>query len=802
MLVSLGIFVAVLGGFLFNAETVTTCETDWEYVTDIGGAFVGDDSDLDVEYDPTDNITGWSVFEQYNEGRISGVDYKTTTATNTYRATIGDAELVPYAFTIQADVHDGVSHEQTYTATVRNGLNVVVSTYQHTMPEGFGLYGPESMGLYTCSEGDHPGVFGLSLMDLASIVPDYSDLETIELSVQSVSGLPAFAVLNFETGRGQHVHAGSTYKPIIQTMAAEKHAASIIVDVATGIADVDGLKAPSSRIFLVWGQSQFNSNGTYSDTVIVQAQGLLEAPTAYIDPSKGIVPTAGDYTESVTNYVSHDSSASPQATFEFTADDPENAVQGAVSCLAVGSSVPVQLFTFYFAGNDGTLGTTAVTVAGGTQVTETTADGTGLITMSRSGTTVSVYAGTTLAGTVTAPAMASLTIELQQSSAMPEYAFTVQNDAGTGQTFTNDGDDAPTYTASLAWSEYTSTPTTTSYTSVYWNNDQANASVSIVLVQQRNAADHVVPSDNEFHFKGPSGTISLEVSCDASGRWTIATIDMGIWPGMMLTVGYGTIDATPLTAFRNFLDYDLLGSSTLVSGYYDDVTTSIQVHQAVSSDFRMSVVKTVARLYEGGLFLQDASMTLSDSFPDVEAASLMIGSAARLGDSITFTSSGDSATLLVNPDKKEVLIGGKWRPINGVYFRWISATAADAIVGDTTYQPALYMNGQTYEAGKVWAQTRDGKMTEVMDAAQGWTVTLDGIWAPSMFFYTGENEAASTTQLADITDPHFQWSKTDFLLVMMAIVILGGLVGSYFGKADFTDWLVIFGAAGVIWLIL
>lgn len=802
MLISLAIFVAVLGGFLFNAETVSTCETDWEYVTDIGGAFVGDDSDLDVEYDPTDNVTGWSVFSGYNHGRISGVDYKTTTATNAYRATVGDPETVPYAVTVQADVHDGVSYDQTYTATTRNGSNVVVGTFDGTMPRAFGVYNPEAVVLYTCDDGDHPGAFGLSLMDLGSIIPDYIGLDSIELSVSSVSGLPAFAVLTSETGRGQFVHAGRTYTPTIQTWTASSFAASIIVDVATGIADVNGTKAPSDKVFLVWGQAQFNSNGAYSDTVIVQAQGLLEAPTAFIDPSMGVIPTAGTYTESVMDYVSHEGSSSPNVRMEFTADGSENAVQGTVSYVPVGSTSQTQLFSFYFSGSRGSQGTTAVTVTGGTQVSDSNYDGTGLITMSKSGSTVIVYAGTTLAGTVTASAMASIVIALDQTTAMPDYVFTVENDNGTGQTFTNDGDDAPTYTASLAWSEYTSTTTTTSYTSVYWNNNQSNASVSIVLVQQRNAASHVVPSDNELYFIGPSGTISVETSCDASGRWTVAGTDMGIWPGMMLTAGYGTIKASPLTSFRNFLDYEVLDRSTAVSGYFDDVTTSIQVDQAVASDFRMSVVKTVARLYEGGLFLQDASMTLSNSFPDVEAASLMIGSAARLGDSVSFASGGSTATLLVEADKKEIYVGGKWRPINGVYFRWISSAAPDATVGDMTYQPGLYMNGQTYEAGKIWAQTRDGKMTEVMDAAQDWTVTLDGVWAPSVFFYTGENEASSTTQLADFTDPEFQWNKTDFLLVMMAIVILGGLAGYYFGKADIVDWLVIFGAVGVIWLIL
>lgn len=32
-----------MGGFLFNAQTVTSCNTDFTYVTDVYGAFKGSD---------------------------------------------------------------------------------------------------------------------------------------------------------------------------------------------------------------------------------------------------------------------------------------------------------------------------------------------------------------------------------------------------------------------------------------------------------------------------------------------------------------------------------------------------------------------------------------------------------------------------------------------------------------------------------------------------------------------------------------------------------------------------------------
>lgn len=75
MLIGLAIFVAILGGYLLNAEKVTTCETEWEYVTDVSGAFQGDKSDLDVPYNPPANVTGWSAIDdpEGNGGWISGV---------------------------------------------------------------------------------------------------------------------------------------------------------------------------------------------------------------------------------------------------------------------------------------------------------------------------------------------------------------------------------------------------------------------------------------------------------------------------------------------------------------------------------------------------------------------------------------------------------------------------------------------------------------------------------------------------------------------------------------------------------
>ena len=216
----------------------------------------------------------------------------------------------------------------------------------------------------------------------------------------------------------------------------------------------------------------------------------------------------------------------------------------------------------------------------------------------------------------------------------------------------------------------------------------------------------------------------------------------------------------------------------------------------------MSVVSTAVRLAEGGLYIQNGSFGLQSSFPGTQAASLMIGSAAAVGDSVTFTSGAGTVTLPVDAEALTITIGGTAYDLNGITFRWYSSSGPSASVGGTTYAPAIYDAGETHASGVIWAENRRGEYAQVLEASSDWTVTLDGVWAPSAFFYTGENSASESTEFSDITEGIFRWDRDTTLIFMMGASLLGGFVGTHWGYTKGADWAVIIGAAGVCWLIL
>ncbi len=302
----------------------------------------------------------------------------------------------------------------------------------------------------------------------------------------------------------------------------------------------------------------------------------------------------------------------------------------------------------------------------------------------------------------------------------------------------------------------------------------------------------------------------MTVSCE-SGEWFLeipneTSVSVGSWPAILVKVEGNTATAYPLTAFTSFTSYENAlgpnGTLLLTGPGLDLGTISYFTANDTGANLRMSVVSTTVRLAEGGLYLQNGTLDLQDSFPGTNAASLMIGSTAAVGDSVTFSSGDDSVTLPVDASALTITIGNDSYDLNGITFRWYSTAGPSASVSGVTYEPAIYDGGKAYESGMIWAETKRGVWIFVMEAETDWAITLDGVWAPSTFFYTGENVAAESTQVSDFTKGVFLWDKSQTLIFFMGVAILGGLIGTHWGYTKGADWLVIFGAVGLCWMIL
>lgn len=810
-LIALGIFVAVMGGFLLNAETVTTCETEWEYVTDIGGAFTGSTADMDVDYDPTATITGWSAVDSARPAqRISGVDFRTTSSTNLFRTQTGDVSYVPYTLTASAMDHDGVTRD------IRTFLGVAGAgeVEGQWMAEDFGLYGSEAATVFTNAEGTHYGAFATPLSNLSLVVPGYrTDLSSVVVEVQSSSGYPCIAAVDKSVGKGSFSHAGNSYNAILASFNAYASASTATVYVAEGAVQIGDTKVPIGDALLVWGQAQFDGRGSYVADVTASLTGTLGGQFAYLDASQGVRPVQGRYTENSMAFVAHDGSSSPTLDMSFSnvrnGAKTEVYGQGTVSYRLPGSSATVQAATWEFQAGTNDTAFIRVVPTGGEALTSAPDDGRGAFSMSVSSgvLTFTVDGGGT--GTFQMPSgtsMAAIIVTVGGSQAIPSYVLDVAKDDGTGYTY--ESTSATTYDMPLDYVAYTSTPTTTLFYGAYWLNGQDNASMTLVLADSGFSDEPPTAGHADYPgyvtYYGPLGTKQVNFRCNADGTWVVSAgqgIQIGSWPAVELVFDEGSLSVRPISAFRSFLDYDVVDSPVPVSSDLG-IGETVEKMFAHNTSLRMCVTSTTARIAQGGLFLQDASMTLGQQFPDARAVSVMLGSAARMGQGVTFSSGGQSATLAVDPDRQAVRIGGTWYPFNGVTFRWYSSAGPSATVEGQTYAPAVYHNGKVYAAGKIWAEPKGRAMVEVMDAPTDWTMALDGVWAPSVFMYTGENVASSATELNDIAHPSFQWSKDDFVLVMMAVSVFGGVIGSYFGRVDAWDWVAIIGTVGGLWLIL
>ena len=786
-LIAIGIFVAVMGGYILNADTISTCSTEWEYVTDVGVAFQGDDSDMDVSYNPIENIIGWSYTDSYNNKRISGVDFGETTATNTYRAVTGDAETVGYTLSLTATDYDGDTPNPAYLAQITG-----FPSYSGNMPSEFGLANTEAVTMFRAGlDGYQAGVFAIPLSDLARIVPDYERLYTLELDVTMSGVTPCIASVDINTSVGYYTHIDRTYRVVYENVYAKAYSDTAVIHCKEAFVDFGGTNLSLDNAYLIWGYAQFNSTSPYDADVDVSLTATFESPWAYVDPAAGVVPVYGSYETVVMQSTNHPTSSSPSMTISF---EDSGLATGTISADGVEIAA-------WIGNAEQSAHVVSVTPTGGQQVVASGSGLSGSIEVSvSSGLFTFSFAGDTATYQASATAFSTMSVSIEVTGTLP-WVVEIEKDDGTATRFSGSSSRSD-MVADLSYVTYTSTPTTVSYSTVYWYNGKSeqNAQVRLALT-----ADSL-PASNTFLFRGPDGNTSLNIRCDLDGVWTVGGVNVGKWTGIELTVGFGQATVLPISQFRNFLDYEVVGTETVVvsqGAVGGGTIVSIAVDEPSSgSSLRMCVVSTIVRILKGGLYLQDGVLDMGAAFPSSEALSIMIGSAAIMGESISFTCEGSTATIAVDADRHLARIAGAWYDLNGVTFRWYSPGATSTSIDGETFGPAIYHNGGIYDSGKIWAEVDGGKMVDIMDAPSAWTITLDGVWAPSVFLYEGENVASSSVELGDFASGVYQWDKNTFIIVMMAVSIGGGIVGSYFRIIDAWDWVAIVGTVGVLWVIL
>lgn len=802
MLVALGIFLAILGGYLLNAETVTTCQTDWQYVTDVSGAFSGDRSDMDVEYSPPSNVTGWSYKQGYNDGYISGVSYTETTRVNSYSAYRGAAVgFDTGTLTVTASQTSGSVYRAGFTATIGS------ESVEGSMDEGWGVANSEVVGLLSIpGRPTVEGAFGVPLSTVMDLIPHQEIYSSVTFTADSpVSGYPALAVIEKTVSTRSYTHGATTYyNVVVVSMDATASATSAKVMVMESAVRIGDALYPMSDVMLVWGNSQFGGQGTATPSATFSMIYELASERIYVNPAFGVYATSGTIDVASVNVTNHPTSTETTLTVEMRSTQGSVTYEGGIYAertFSDGQGSGAHLASWRWIG-DGTSSVLGLTLQGGSEQSFSADDGSIDIVVTFEGhsatSTVTFSVNGEDAGSIVSSVtqVAAWYVTAGRSNDSPESPYaTVRFTAEKQNGDTEVAEGLGAHNLDMSYVTTTQTITPVSYNTAWWANGYSNSSVTLAFQSSSSTA---VYTDMTLH--GPGGTASLLVGHSSNG-WFVEleeqSANVGKWPAIEVELSSSGAVVRPLGAFTSFLDYSVIASPVRI-----DVQLPFQVIKEIETDgdraMPMLVVSTTTRITEGGLYLRDATLNLASAFPEELAISLTIGSAAHTGDSITVSRGAASAVLPVDGDR--IYIGEAWRPLNGIVFRWMSPEAPAVSAGGVTYSAGIYERGQMLAAGKVWAMV-NGQAYEVIDSAEAFQVTLDGVWAPATGLYFGENEAAEKTELADFTKGEYRWDKNDFLIVVMAVCLLGGVAGAYLKRVTLVDWAVIGVAVSVIWLM-
>lgn len=352
---------------------------------------------------------------------------------------------------------------------------------------------------------------------------------------------------------------------------------------------------------------------------------------------------------------------------------------------------------------------------------------------------------------------------------------------------------------------------------LYWNNNQQNVSVSVVL-SPTGLDGNFTNQTAQFIFTPITGTgeqAPITINASTARYWTITngtdTIQLGRWPAVMLTYGEEIV-ITPITDFGDFSSYDKMNPISIPWPTSGGDLVGFKVTRGAGYDYtalRFAVVNTSIRIVGGGPYLQNGTIIPSAKFPESVACMLIIGSAAHVGQSITFI--GDSTSYTFPTTDKGISIDGKIYSFDQVRFVWVSTQMPTQTIAGVNYPAAYYANNQEYDAGWVYVEY-SGNVMGIVDG-DTWTMRLDGVWAPAVNYYEGMNEADVSTELMDFSEGLFRWDRDSVLVVFMATTIGFMIVMSYFSHTTnlfgariepvgLFDWAVAVGMVAISYLIL
>lgn len=809
VIVMIALIGSALGGFILNAEDVTSCNTDMRYITDIAGAFSGDNGDIEVDYNPPENLTGYTVFNPTSTTQttntIHGINYKTTGA-NGYWMDTDDGNSTSDVLTFTNNKPVGSS--QSGTATMHYGSNTDATL---TIGKDYALDVSETKTQIITDSVTHTRVAAVSLADIIQNYPALNTNKVILTANNSVNAYPGFVanadieISYVSSGTDRYVQALITYENINSTVSFNPR---------TGTTVMGGQTYATNEIMFVWGESDVT---VASVNMVIGSSG----DTVYLDPVGGVQPTSVHQTASV---IVGTTSYADSVTIRIDAPSMSQvqAAVGSVAFILDDETVGITYSIFNKHGDTLIVYLNNTSYSPFSDTNENIGFELTWTVANQDYVSVRLYEGSATKQIFTIP------IALPTPQGACRSATATISDYGSGTytdsvtaTVTNNTVNRSTQLTgngtldmSMLETTYETQTIEMDYTTTYWTNLKKTSDITqysgntklSMLFKKPTSAD----TDTFIvHLKSTTDTyIPISVTIGYDTAWTVNGTSYGNWPAMMIhfviSDGKIVLSVQPVNTFVDFTNYTLIDRMYSTTTY-DSITDarSIQYMEFQNTDqdwMYHEIVDTTVLLVGGGLYIQNGVFNLKNSFPNDELSAFRLTTAAHAGESMTIRpTSGVPYTMNVNSDGTAWIINDKEIRFADVWLYYASADIEPVTIGDTTYAGALYLDGQIYEKGHLYLKPGSGDIIDLGTSTNEWTITLNGTWAPATAYYTGSNQAETHTEFTDLGV--WQWDSSQFIIFFIGILAAGSIVARFKFDASYMDWIIVI-CAGVISFIV
>ena len=905
----LAIITSTAGGFIANTTENTSCATDFTYVTDVAGAFTGTQGNIEIEHNPTQNISGYSVFNpestDYRNSTASGISYSPTNP-NGYWIQKRTGDPVTQTLTIS---HNRATHNMN-SGTVTYNFGSGTSPTSAISGE-WGLNNAEIRTILFVDSTAHTRVAGVPIYDLIQAYKTWTgqDYNTNAIRIffdSSQDNYPGFITnqaFNMWTAGGTGGYYGINNEVTYTDLVNE-----IVVNPTNGSVRINGTSYSWTEVYAVWGES----NTTQAAMTMILGG---EVVTEYINPLDGVKPISmtvddptqqGDEANAIHTGGSFTVPAYSERTFTATIQYKSESGSDSYSLFAI----TIGHFSngYYYVMNGST------ELYSGTQNNDLYVywdwDSTNpsLIKLWLHSSTMPSNPAVFNVGNTPSEGIYQLSVSFNSYGTNINNITTVLiNKSVTPNTSTsNTGGSSFSYVTTYYL------PAEITYITTYWSNSVENAQVSMVIKRPTADVDNTMFA--RYRLTDNSYVLEPFRMGYKENQWffydSSNTADnLGDWPAMMLTIkisnGQHSYNLTPISSFTNFQTYTLVNreysyeSSTElpVSDPKYEALTYILFNNTDELYPYHEIVNTIVLLDDGGLYLNNGWFSPSVSFPTDQIVQFRIMGSPHAGQSVTITTSmaqpydesfdldgsyeyvnqnlilgylpggefatdtsipgitiqttvlggtpylnlsgqatvdgtyyvqamkynypdpatpytlqfvvrgaenpalATSTTYDVNSMGNGLIINGKSYLFNEIGLYYVDSSVPTVVIGGEAYAGGLYINGQFLQKGHLYLQAgRNGNFIDLGESNNQWTIRLNGLWAVSTAYYTGENQATSVIVWDEPGKWH--WDANLTIICFLAVTIIGLVVMARLYELSIWDWIIPIAACIISFMLL